>query len=894
VGLNITATPGNHSLKMEYDIEGVDGGNYDSTLIVPPIIPPPPPPPIINGVSPLSGAAGAAITVTGVNFGTTAGSVTFNGVSGTGTTWSATSILTHVPSGTSTGPIRVTTSVGTSNAVTFTIASVGTLSGTATRATGGTPVASAFVEVLQSGITKASQTTGANGAYTFASLSSGFYDLRVTASALLTGVRTHISVGGGTTIADVALVEGGSIIGTVSDASSSTPLAGASLWALQDGSPVQTGLSGANGTFALQAIPPGTYTLETHDVGYNTHSTPGVVVTSGQATPANVSLDPFAILPIRYSYDDADRLIAVVNTAGEIARYSYDSVGNRLTISRESGANLVVTALSPPRGPIGTTVTIGGSGFSTNPAQDSVTFGGVPAAISAATETSLTVTVPSGVSAGSVSVSVTSPAGTGAAPNGFVVGATDAPVVSGFTPTIGLPGTSVSVTGSNFSLTLSENTASFNVAQAQVVSATATTLGTVVPSTARSGYISVFTSKGAGKSATPFFVPPSPYVATDVGSTQLLPFGVPITVNIPTAGKIALLAFNGIAGHRLAVTQSWGNPSCTSTLTLYDTRLEPSPSGQVDLFVPVDFSGYVDGRILPYTGTYTLVWKLCPTGSGNSTVTLYDVPADVTASILTNAQPVTVTTVLGQNGRVTFDGTAGQRVTLFQASSNVRTYVLEPGQWGTAQQIVSGWFGPVTLQATGVHTLFVDPQGASTGDTTLTLYNVPPDPIAPITVGGSPVTVSIEAPGNHARLTFTVASSQTINIQHQQTTINSLLLSVYNQSNPSNPLVNTFSSGSVTTTLPAAGTYVIDLSPWAFGQTGDITVQLNNVPAPNLESTTINSHPGFMATSPTPPTQTLPVNDADTAVDLRGTSTAGGALPVGGLITANPVTRLWR
>lgn len=42
---------------------------------------------------------------------------------------------------------------------------------------------------------------------------------------------------------------------------------------------------------------------------------------------------------IAYVYDESGRLIAAVDPAGENAVYSYDSVGNLLSISRQSSAH---------------------------------------------------------------------------------------------------------------------------------------------------------------------------------------------------------------------------------------------------------------------------------------------------------------------------------------------------------------------------------------------------------------------------------------------------------------------------------------------------------------------------------------------------------------------------
>src|SRR5262249_27135380 len=58
-------------------------------------------PPTITSLSPTSGPVGTSVTITGTNFGATKGTstVTFNGVSATPTSWSATSIVVPVPTG---------------------------------------------------------------------------------------------------------------------------------------------------------------------------------------------------------------------------------------------------------------------------------------------------------------------------------------------------------------------------------------------------------------------------------------------------------------------------------------------------------------------------------------------------------------------------------------------------------------------------------------------------------------------------------------------------------------------------------------------------------------------------------------------------------------------------
>jgi YD repeat-containing protein len=97
---------------------------------------------------------------------------------------------------------------------------------------------------------------------------------------------------------------------------------------------------------------------------------------------------------IKYVYDELGRLIAVTDPAGDTVRYTYDAGGNILSISRQSSSTLSLITFTPGTGPVGTSVTIYGTGFSTTPSQNTVTFNGVTATVSASTATQITTTVP--------------------------------------------------------------------------------------------------------------------------------------------------------------------------------------------------------------------------------------------------------------------------------------------------------------------------------------------------------------------------------------------------------------------------------------------------------------------------------------------------------------------
>jgi hypothetical protein len=106
---------------------------------------------------------------------------------------------------------------------------------------------------------------------------------------------------------------------------------------------------------------------------------------------------------------------------------------------------------------------------------------------------------------------------------------------------------------------------------------------------------------------------------------------------------------------------------------------------------------------------------------GNVTLTLYTVPADTTGTVTIGGSAVAVTLgTPGQNGALTFSGTASQQVTVRMTSNtygwvtvrlkkpdgSVLTSLLGFGSFNLSQQ---------TLPTTGTYTIEVDPSAAATG-----------------------------------------------------------------------------------------------------------------------------------------------------------------------------------
>jgi hypothetical protein len=114
------------------------------------------PPPSISNLSPTSAAAGARVTITGTNFGTTQGTVTFGGTAATIQSWTPGSISVQVPGSLVSGSVQVVvnTALGFSNGISFNVTSL-TLSGLSLASA---PIG-ALIELQGSGFGNAQQTS---------------------------------------------------------------------------------------------------------------------------------------------------------------------------------------------------------------------------------------------------------------------------------------------------------------------------------------------------------------------------------------------------------------------------------------------------------------------------------------------------------------------------------------------------------------------------------------------------------------------------------------------------------------------------------------------------------------------------------------------------------------
>jgi len=639
----------------------------------------------------------------------------------------------------------------------------------------------------------------------------------------------------------------GAISGKITRLDGTTAIAGASVKVYQGIVVAGTATTNATGDYTIGALSTGTYSVQASAAGYESTTQTGISVTDGVTTTLNVSLP----VPINYVYDDLGRLVGVIDKDGNAATYSYDAVGNLLSISRQVPTQVSIIQFSPGSGPIGASVTIYGAGFSATATENAVAFNGVAATVATASTSVIVTTVPTGATTGVVTV--TSPAGSAGSAASFTVttGGPGAPTITGFTPTIGTPGTAVTINGTNFDTLGLNNRSTFNIINSTVNSATTTSIATNAP-LAGSGHISVATPLGKATSSADFFIPPSPYTPADVLVSGRIVIGGSTTVSITTGGKIGLILFDGVMGQRVFLNiPSFGfNGNAYANMYNCDGTLLASKT--------ISFSGAtnIDTVALSATGTYTIMiapWTTTTTGS--ATLALYDVAPDFAATITPGGPSVTAaTTTPGQNAKLTFSGTAGQvlslRMTGVTIASTTWVYIFSPNGTTLVSFTINissgGWLDATTLPSTGTYTILVDPSATNTGSATLALYNVV-HVSGSISLGGAAVPLTITTPGQNASYTFSGTAGQQVSLNITNVTVTGGTVYVNKPDGTTLTSTSFGTSGSFidSTTLPSAGTYTVFVNPSIY-YTGNMTLALYNAAdvtgpiTPSGSSVTVN------------------------------------------------------
>jgi hypothetical protein len=322
-------------------------------------------------------------------------------------------------------------------------------------------------------------------------------------------------------------------------------------------------------------------------------------------------------------------------------------------------------------------------------------------------------------------------------------------------------------------------------------------------------------------------------VGADANAT-IVPGGAEVAVTTATPGQNAKVTFSGAAGQRVSLTV---DPDCCSTKV---SILKPDGTTLVAPATIPASGGFIDATTLPVSGSYTIFVDPQSSAVGSVTLKLYDLPADVTTTIVPGGAAVTVTTTTpGQNAKLTFNGTAGQRVSLDvgPACCSTKISILNPGGAtfvaATSFGASGGFIDVKTLPLTGIYTVVVDVQSSAAGSVTLTLYDVPVDAGAAIAPGGAAVSVTATTPGQNAKLTFSGAAAARVSLNITGVTISNSMVSILNPDGTAlvaPTSVRTAGAFIDTKILPATGTYTIVVDPQG-SATGSMTLTLYDVPA---------------------------------------------------------------
>ena len=213
-----------------------------------------------------------------------------------------------------------------------------------------------------------------------------------------------------------------------------------------------------------------------------------------------------------------------------------------------------ITSFAPASGPVGTSVTLTGTGFS---GATAVAFNGTLATFVVHSAAQITAVVPAGATTGRVAVAA--PGGTGTSALDFTVTApSPAPTITRFTPPSGAAGSTVVISGTGFS---GATALTFNGAAAAFTVDSDARITAIVPAGATTGPIAVSAPGGSGVSATDFTVIPAPVVAR-------------IRPAAARRGATVTISGAGFGATRSGATVRFGGGTCGAYLSWSDGQIK--------------------------------------------------------------------------------------------------------------------------------------------------------------------------------------------------------------------------------------------------------------------------------------------------------------------------------
>lgn len=385
-----------------------------------------------------------------------------------------------------------------------------------------------------------------------------------------------------------------------------------------------------------------------------------------------------------------------------------------------------------------------------------------------------------------------------------------------FAPVTGMIGDNVTINGTGFSTTASQNTVSFNGIVATVVSATATQIITTVPLGATTGIINITTPTGTASSATAFTVITTAGTPTINGFTPTIgTVGTAVSISgtnfDPTPVNDGIHFNQTIAGTSSATTTTLTTsvPSLVTSGHIAVTTLYGTAVSADDFFVPP----------APYTAANVgFTGRMSVDGSGLSV----SLPTSKIGLIVFNGT-AGQTLGLGMSGLVTTPGGQLESVS-----------VLNPD--GSTLKSCGSYYTPgnscdlPVLPTTGSYTLLVTQAGIYSASMLLTLSSDAAGTLAPNT----PLTFSTTRVGQNARYNFAGTAGQNAKLVWSGSTFAGIYSYIYIYNPDGSLLASTgftdssynMANGILTLpALPATGTYTVFVTPYRTS-IGQVTLTL--------------------------------------------------------------------
>jgi len=756
-------------------------------------------PPVIASFSPAAGLIGSLVTITGTNFiaNPVENTVFFGTVPATVTAASTTQLTVTVPPGAPTQPIYITVNGFTTN------------------------TSSLFTVTLPPTISSFSPSSGPVGT-----------TVTINGSNFSTNISNNI-VKFGTVQAAVILANTNQISFIVPAGATTQPV-----------SLTVNELTTTTGTaFSVTLIP----TLTTFSPATGPVGTTVTINGSNYSAVIADNIVKFGTVQAVVTSGTGNQLTVTVPAGATTQPISVTVTGLTATSSTSFEVTVppIITSFSPANGPIGTTVTIDGSNFSINISNNIVKFGTVRAAVISATSSQLSVIVPSGATSQPISVTVDELT----AFSGTSFSVTVPPTIVSISPLFGPIGTEVTITGTNFSNTPSENTVLFGAIAATVTTSTATQMTVTVPAGATTQPISVIVTGLTSLSSTSFtvtippvimsFSPASGPVGTTVTingsnfstniSNNIVKFGtVQGAVISATSTQISVIVPAGATSQPISLTV---DELTVYTTTSYNVTIPPS----ITSFSPT--SGPV-GTIVTITGTNfsiipvenSLLFGASPATASTATSTQLTVTVPPGAT----SQPISLTV----NGLTTNSGSAFTVTT----PPTIMSFMPISGPVGATVFINGTNFSPIisnnivkfgTFQAaivtaTSSQLSVIVPSGAITQPISVTTDGLTATTLSSFSVVIPPTIIS-----------FTPASGPV----GTEVTITGTNFSVI-------PAENSVSFGPSLATVTAATSTQLTVSVPAGATTQQISLMVNGLPTTSGTSFTVTVPPNIMTFMP--------------------------------------------